>query len=492
MKFIHDDFLLRTRTAVRLYHQFAEEEPIFDYHCHLSSRDIAENRQFRNLFEIWLEGDHYKWRAMRANGVAERYCTGTATPFEKFQAWAGTVPHTLRNPLYHWTHLELKRYFGIDELLDEESAKRIWKKASQLLATPELSTQGILKRFNVVALCTTDDPVDDLEHHRVLAASDLKTRVLPTFRPDKALAVHQPVQFNAWVKRLEEAADVEVGNLVQFLEALNQRHVDFHAHGCRLSDHGLTSCYADFCSLKRASAIFNRARRGRAASPVEQAQFGAFMMLFFGRLDAEKGWTKQLHLGALRNNNTRLLSELGPDTGFDSIGDYSQGPALAAYLDALEREKALPKTIIYNSNPADNYLFATMLGNFPGSIPGKTQMGSGWWFLDQKEGMEWQINALSNLGLLSRFVGMVTDSRSFMSYPRHEYFRRVLCNLIGRDVENGEIPNDESLLGPMIRNICYANAQQYLALPNAVAGSIGARTFLSAATPKRSSAPKGL
>ena len=465
MSFIHKDFLLRTRTAARLYHQFADGEPIFDYHCHLSPRDIAENRQFKNLFEIWLEGDHYKWRAMRANGVAERYCTGAATPFEKFQAWASTVPQTLRNPLYHWTHLELKRYFGIDELLNEGSAERIWKKTSQLLATPELSAQGILKRFNVVALCTTDDPVDNLEHHRALAASDLATQVLPTFRPDKALTVHQPAPFNAWVKRLEEAANLEVSNLAQFLATLRQRHDCFHEHGCRLSDHGLTSCYADFCSLKTASGIFDRARKGRAASPTEQAQFAAFMMLFFGRLDAEKGWTKQLHLGALRNNNTRLLSELGPDTGFDSIGDYPQGAALAAYLDALEREKALPKTIIYNSNPADNYLYATMLGNFPGSIPAKTQMGSGWWFLDQKEGMEWQLNALSNLGLLSRFVGMVTDSRSFMSYPRHEYFRRVLCNLIGRDVENGEIPDDDSLVGPMIRNICCGNAKAYLALP---------------------------
>ena len=411
---------------------------------------------------------------MRANGVAERYCTGAATPLEKFRAWAATVPHTLRNPLYHWTHLELKRYFGIDELLDEESALGIWNKTAEQLATPELSAQGILKRFNVVALCTTDDPTDNLEHHRALAASGFSTRVLPTFRPDKALTVHQPVQFNAWVKRLEQAANMEVRNLPQFLEALHARHEYFHAQGCRLSDHGLAQCYSDFCSLKTAAAIFARARRGRAASPVEQGQFGAFMMLFFGRLDADKGWTKQLHLGALRNSNTRLLRELGPDTGFDSIGDYPQGTGLAAYLDALEREQALPRTIIYNSNPADNYLFATMLGNFPGSIPAKVQLGSGWWFLDQKEGMEWQLNALSNMGLLSRFVGMVTDSRSFMSYPRHEYFRRVLCNLIGRDVENGEIPSDEKLLGPMIRNICFGNARRYLAIPDVGSGA-GAR-----------------
>lgn len=471
MKFIHPDFLLQTRTAARLYHQFAEAEPIFDYHCHLSPRDIAVNRQFANLFEIWLEGDHYKWRAMRANGVPERFCTGAAKPFEKFQAWAATVPRTLRNPLYHWTHLELKRYFGIDELLNEKSAARIWKRAGERLATPGLSAQGILKRFKVAALCTTDDPTDSLEHHQALAASGLATRVLPAFRPDKALGVRQPALFNEWIKRLEQAADQDIGSLAQLLAALEARHDYFHAHGCRLSDHGLTQCYADFCSQKTAGAIFDRARRGRAASPVEQAQFGAFMMLFFGRLDAEKGWTKQLHLGALRNNNTRLLSQLGPDTGFDSIGDYPQGVALAAYLNALDREQALPKTIIYNINPADNYLFATMLGNFPGDgIAAKVQMGSGWWFLDQKEGMEWQLNALSNLGLLSRFVGMVTDSRSFMSYPRHEYFRRVLCNLIGRDVENGELPKDEKLLGTMIRDICYANARQYLAVPDTGSG----------------------
>ena len=478
MKFIHPDFLLYTKTAARLYHQYAEAEPIFDYHCHLSPRDIAENRQFKDLFEIWLEGDHYKWRAMRANGVEERFCTGAAKPFEKFQAWAATVPHTLRNPLYHWTHLELKRYFGIDELLDEETAARIWKKASEGLASPEFSTQGILKRFKVAALCTTDDPTDSLEHHRALAASGLPTRVLPTFRPDKALAVHQPTQFNEWIKRMEKAADTEIPDLVHMLEALHVRHDYFHSQGCRLSDHGLSQCYSDFCTLKTASAIFARARRGRAASPAEQGQFGAFMMLFFGRLDADKGWTKQLHLGALRNTNTRLLSQLGPDTGFDSIGDYPQGTALVAYLDALERERALPKTIIYNINPTDNYLFATMIGNYPGDgIPAKVQMGSGWWFLDQKEAMEWQLNALSNLGLLSRFVGMVTDSRSFMSYPRHEYFRRVLSNLIGADVERGELPDDKTLLGPMIRNICFANARQYLAVPG-MGSAIEARQAL--------------
>lgn len=466
MSFIHPDFLLQTRTAARLYHQYAADEPIFDYHCHLSPGDIARNRQFANLFEIWLEGDHYKWRAMRANGVPERFCTGDASPFEKFKAWAATVPRTLRNPLYHWTHLELKRYFGIDEPLEERSAARIWKQAAERLATPGLSAWGILRRFKVAVVGTTDDPTDDLAHHRALAASGLATRVLPTFRPDRGLAVHQPVPFNQWVQRLEAAANVEIRGLGSFLEALEKRHDYFHACGCRLSDHGLARCYTEDTTLKAAGAIFNRARRGRAASPAEQARFGALLMRFFGRLNAGKDWTMQLHLGPLRNTNTRRLGQLGPDTGFDSIGDYPQGVALAAFLDALDREQALPRTILYNSNPADNYLFAAMTGNFPGDgRAAKVQMGSGWWFLDQKEGMEWQLNALSNLGLLSRFVGMVTDSRSFMSFPRHEYFRRVLCNLVGRDAENGELPKDLKRLGPMVRDICYANAQQYLALP---------------------------
>ena len=466
MPFIHEDFLLGTKTARKLYHQYAEAEPIFDYHCHISPRDIAANRQFKNLFEIWLEGDHYKWRAMRTNGVAERFCTGSASPFDKFKAWAATVPHTLRNPLYHWTHLELKRYFGIAELLDEKTAGKIWKKANEKLATPELTTQAILKKFKVKVVCTTDDPVDSLEHHRAFAAQGHPTKMLPAFRPDKALTVNQPAGFNPWVEQLAAASNVDINGFSAFVTALRKRHDFFHSQGCRLSDHGLNHCFAGFCSEKTAAEIFARARRGEAVSPPEHEQFASFMMLFFGKLDAARGWTKQLHLGALRSANTRLLKQLGPDTGFDSIGDWPQSSALASYLDRLDQENALPKTIIYNLNPADNYAFATMIGNFQdGTIPGKIQFGSGWWFLDQKEGMEWQMNALSNLGLLSRFIGMITDSRSFMSYPRHEYFRRTLCNLIGRDVESGGLPNDEKLLGPMVRNICYANAKNYLAFP---------------------------
>jgi glucuronate isomerase len=465
MPFIHDNFLLGTKTARRLYHDYADAEPIFDYHCHLSPSDIASDRQFKNLFEIWLEGDHYKWRAMRSNGVAEKYCTGDASPYEKFLAWAKTVPHTVRNPLYHWTHLELKRYFGISELLDEKSAKKIWDKANEQLAKPALSTQGILKKFKVKLVGTTDDPADSLADHQAFARLGHSTKMLPAFRPDKALTVNSPVHFNRWVERLSEASNIDVNGFSAFVTALKKRHDFFHAQGCRISDHGMDRCFADFCTEKVAAGIFDKARRGEAASPEEYSQFASYMMLYFGRLDAKRGWVKQLHLGAMRNNNTRLLKKLGPDTGFDSIGDWPLAQSLAAYLDKLDSEDALPKTIIYNSNPADNYVFATMIGNFQdGSVPGKVQFGSGWWFLDQKEAMEWQINALSNLGLLSRFVGMITDSRSFMSYPRHEYFRRTLCNLIGRDVENGEIPNDDGLLGGLIRHICYGNAARYFGI----------------------------
>jgi glucuronate isomerase len=464
--FIHEDFLLGSKAARRIYHKYAAEEPIFDYHCHIPPKDIAENRSFRNLFEIWLEGDHYKWRAMRSNGVPEKFVTGSASPEEKFRAWAETVPHTLRNPLYHWTHLELKRYFGITDLLDAKSATKVWKKANAMLATPEFSTQGILKKMNVRVVCTTDDPVDSLEHHKAFAKQGHPTRMLPAFRPDKALSVDQPKAFNAWTDRLAEVSGKSTGSFSSFLEAIDDRHAFFHSQGCRLSDHGMDHCFADFCTEKEAAAVFSKARAGKAVSTQEHARYASFLMLYFGHLDAKRGWTKQLHLGALRNNNARLLGSLGPDTGFDSIGDDSQARTLAAYLNRLDSENLLPKTVIYNLNPADNYVFATMIGNFQdGTVPGKIQYGSGWWFLDQKEGMEWQMNALSSLGLLSRFIGMITDSRSFMSYPRHEYFRRTLCNLIGRDIEQGLIPDDDGLVGPMIRNICYANARDYMNFP---------------------------
>jgi glucuronate isomerase len=465
MEFLDDDFLLHSRTARNLYHRYAADAPILDYHSHLPPADLANDRRFANLYEPWLEGDHYKWRAMRANGISERFCSGDAAPYDKFVAWARTVPATVRNPLYQWTHLELRRYFGISELLDESSAKRIWDRANHSLQTEELNAQGILKKFKVRVQCTTDDPCDDLTPHQRLNSAVLGFRMYPTFRPDKALRVDLPEVFVPWVRRLEAASGIAVSSLRDFLDALKQRHDFFHGVGGRLSDHGLNYCYATPCTEKQAGDIFAKARAGQGADALEHERFASFLMLFFGRLDAARGWTKQLHLGALRNLNTRAMQELGADSGFDAVGDERQAERLAKYLDALEREHCLPKTIVYNVNPTDNYVLATVAGSFQDdSVPGKIQFGSAWWFLDTKDGMEAQIDALSNVGLLSRFVGMLTDSRSFMSFPRHEYFRRVLCNLLGRDVENGELPNDEKLLGGMVRNICYENAFSYLGL----------------------------
>lgn len=463
--FLDESFLLHTATARRLYERYAAPQPILDYHCHLSPQDIASNRRFETLADIWLEGDHYKWRAMRANGVAERFCTGDASPYEKFTAWAATVPRCLRNPLYHWTHLELRRYFSIEELLDETTARRIWDRANEQLQAGSLDAHGILAKFRVRALCTTDDPADDLYAHERVKASGLATRVYPAFRPDRALEVHDPKSFNAWVDRLAAVADVHIAGLDDFLEALGRRHQAFHDAGGRLSDHGLPWCYATACSDRQVATVFDNARAGRAASPDDQAAFASYLMLFFGRLDAAKGWTKQLHLGARRSANTRVVQAVGRDTGYDSIGDWPQADALGTYLDRLERDEALPQTIVYNVNPGDNYMVASMIGNFQaGRRPGKIQFGSGWWFLDQKEGMEWQLNALSNAGLLAPFVGMTTDSRSFMSYPRHEYFRRVLCNMIGSEVERGELPDDDTLIGRLIEDVSFGNAERYFGL----------------------------
>jgi glucuronate isomerase len=474
MSFINEQFLLRSQTARRLYEKYAAPQPIFDYHCHLSPKDIAENRRFNNLHEIWLEGDHYKWRAMRANGVAEEYCTGNIEPYEKFLAWAKTVPNTLRNPLYHWTHLELQRYFGISDLLDDKSARKIWDRANEQLQSGDLTTHGILKKFRVTALCTTDDPTDSLEHHERIQASGLATRVFPAFRPDAATKVCDPPAFNSWIEKLSGCTDVDISDFAKFLDALQTRHDHFHEHGCRLSDHGLSSCPAGYCSRAEAEAMFSKARRGEAADASDAARFAGFLMIFLGELDAKRGWTKQLHIGAARNNSARMMKTLGKDVGFDSIGDGLQVSALVNYLDQLDRSNHLPRMILYNVNPSDNYAFATVANSFQdGSIPGKVQFGTGWWFLDQKEGIEWQLNALSNCGLLSRFVGMVTDSRSFMSYPRHEYFRRVLCNLIGSEMEAGELPQDDALLGSMIANICHGNALAYFQLPGSADGVNG-------------------
>ncbi|HKV82038.1 MAG TPA: glucuronate isomerase [Candidatus Sulfotelmatobacter sp.] len=463
--FLDENFLLSNDVSQKLYHHYATPQPILDYHCHLPVKDIAENRRFANLFEIWLDGDHYKWRAMRANGVAERYITGDAAAYDKFLAWARTVPYTLRNPLYHWTHLELQRYFGITDLLDEASAPSIWERANADLSQ-KLTAHEILRKFRVEVVCTTDDPTDDLCHHRAIANSDLNTRVFPAFRPDKALTIGNP-EFLTWTEKLSKAANVDIRNLNGLLDALRKRHEDFHSAGCRLSDHGLDLCYATPCPEKAAAATFESARNRKAISGGEAAQFASFMMLFFARLDAEKGWTKQLHLGALRNVNSAARNAIGPDTGYDTVGDFPQIRPLACYLDLLARKNALPRMILYNNNPADTFALATLIGCFQnGSQPGKIQYGSAWWFLDQKEGITAQLNALSNVGLLSRFVGMVTDSRSFMSYPRHEYFRRVLCNVIGQEVAAGELPDNEALLGRLIQDVCYQNARNYLHLPD--------------------------
>ena len=470
MAFLDDDFLLHGASARRLYHEHAAVQPILDFHSHLPPVDVAADRRFETLFEVWLEGDHYKWRAMRANGIAERCCTGDASPYDKFLAWAATVPQCVRNPLYHWTHLELRRYFGIEELLDPSSAPRVWERANERLRDASLSATGMLRRFDVRVLCTTDDPADPLADHDGINSRAGGPRVYPTFRPDAALRVDAPVEFVAWVQRLGAQADVHVTALPLFLDALSRRHDAFHAAGARMSDHGLPYCHATPCAEGEASRIFDRAMSGDAATPDEHERFASFLMLFFGHLDARKGWTKQLHLGARRNVNTRMDGSLGRDTGFDAMGDWPQVKALAAYLDALDQDAALPRTIVYNSNPADNHPMATMIGAFQdGEIPGKIQLGSAWWFLDQKHGIEAQLDALSDTGLLSRFVGMVTDSRSFMSFPRHEYFRRVLCNVLGSEVDRGELPDDFALLGGMVEAICYGNAERYLRLemPNA-------------------------
>jgi glucuronate isomerase len=463
--FITEDFLLQSEPARKLYHDYARDEPIFDYHCHLSPGEIASNRRFENLYEIWLAGDHYKWRAMRANGVPEELCTGDGSPKEKFMAWAKSVPNTLRNPLYHWSHLELKRYFGIDLLIDESTAEEIWRQANARLAEPDFCVHGILDRFKVRVICTTDDPTSTLEDHQEIDKSDLKTRVYPAFRPDRAFRVDDPEDFNAWCDKLAGVSRIDTSSFTGLLDALRQRHDFFHSRGARLSDHGLTSCPQGPCSEEQARNIFDRARSGQSATPEEKERFSYAMMIFFGRLDAEKGWTKQMHLGALRATNTRLRKRAGNDIGTDSIDDAPQAVALSRYFDQLDSEGSLPKFILYNLNPADNYLLASMIGNFQdGSSVGKIQFGAGWWFLDQKEAMEWQMNALSNNGLLAHFVGMLTDSRSFLSYCRHEYFRRVLCNLIGTDLVNGELPDDYDLVGGMVRRICYQNAADYFGM----------------------------
>jgi glucuronate isomerase len=461
-KFMDKDFLLHTETAKELYHNHAAKMPIFDYHCHINPKEIAEDKQFENITQIWLYGDHYKWRGMRTNGVDEKYCTGNASDWEKFEKWAETVPYTLRNPLFHWTHLELKKFFGIDKVLSPATANEIWDECNAKLQLPEYSARGIIRMANVHTICTTDDPIDSLEYHQQIKASGFEVAVLPAWRPDKAMAVENVKTYNDYLDKLSISANMKIASFADLMAALDNRHQFFHDNGCRLSDHGIETFIAEDYIQLEIEQIFAKVRSGAVLSSEEVGKFKSCMLYEFGIMDHSRGWTQQFHFGVLRNNNTRLFKQLGADVGFDSIGDFEIGKPLAKFLDRLDTNNQLAKTILYNINPGDNELIGTMIGNFQdGSVPGKMQFGSGWWFLDQKDGMEKQINALSNLGLLSRFVGMLTDSRSFLSYTRHEYFRRTLCNILGNDVENGEIPHDMELLGTMVENICFNNAKSY-------------------------------
>lgn len=460
--FMDDNFLLDTKSAELLYHEYAATMPIIDYHNHLIPQQVAENISFENITQVWLYGDHYKWRAMRTNGVPEKFITGDATDEEKFLKWAETVPYTLRNPLYHWTHLELKRYFGIENLLDATTANEVYKNCNRLLQLPENNVQGLLHKMNVEIICTTDDPVDTLEYHRAMKQSGAALKMYPAFRPDKAMAVEDTVTFNKYLSALEKASGISISRYDDYLSALKNRHDFFAENGCKVSDHGLEEIYADDYTGNEIEQIFNKVRSGNSLSISETRKFKSAMLYELALLDHEKNWVQQYHLGALRNNNSRMMQLLGPDTGWDSIGDFSHAKSLAKFLNRLDSNNRLAKTILYNLNPSDNELMATMIGNFnDGSVAGKIQWGSAWWFLDQKHGMTEQINTLSNMGLLSRFVGMLTDSRSFLSFPRHEYFRRLLCNLFGSEIESGELPNDTQWIGKIIRDICYYNAKNY-------------------------------
>ncbi len=460
--FLDEHFLLKNKTAQTLYHEFAKDMPIIDYHNHLPADQIANNINFANLTQVWLYGDHYKWRAMRTNGINEKYCTGNATDFEKFEQWAATVPYTLRNPLYHWTHLELQRYFNIHTILNADTAKDIYEQATALLQTPEYGVRGLLAKMNVKTLCTTDDPIDDLAHHQSILNEKIDLKVLPAFRPDKAMNVDVAASFNEYVNKVEAASNIAVNNYADYLKALKARHDFFASMGASVSDHGLEQVYAEDYTEIEINHIFDKIRAGNELTYSENLKIKSALLIEFAIWDCEKGWVQQYHLGALRNNNARMLSQLGPDTGWDSIGDFSQAKALARFLNKLDTNNQLAKTIIYNLNPADNELMATMIGNYnDGSSAGKIQYGSSWWFLDQKDGMTKQINALSNMGLLSKFVGMLTDSRSFLSFPRHEYFRRLLCTLLGEEIENGELPNDIAWTGKIVQDICFNNAKRY-------------------------------
>jgi glucuronate isomerase len=462
-EFITEDFLLQTETARTLYHEHAKKMPIYDYHCHLPADLIASDHKFDNITQAWLYGDHYKWRAMRANGVPEQYITGDASDYEKFERWAQTVPCCLRNPLYHWTHLELKNPFGIkDKLLGPDTAKEIYETTSEMLRTPQFSVRNIMRKMNVKLVYTTEGPLDSLEHHKKIRSDGFEIKVHTAFRPDQAMAVEDLQSLNAFIDKLEKICNMQIADFPSYIEALRNRHSYFHQNGCRLSDHGLETAYAEDYTDSEIKNIFNKIRSGKEPDATESLKFKSAMLFELALMDHESGWVQQFHLGALRNNSTRLFNDLGRDVGGDSMGDFQTAEPLSKFLDRLDKSNELPKTILYNLNPRDNALCATMVGNFQdGSVPGKMQYGSAWWFLDQKDGMEEQMNILSNMGLLSRFVGMLTDSRSFLSYPRHEYFRRILCNMLGNDVETGLLPNDLELLGKMVEDICFNNAKNY-------------------------------
>ena len=460
--FIHADFLLQSKPACTLYHDYAESLPIIDYHCHLPPQHVAEDKRWENLAQVWLGGDHYKWRALRANGVDERFITGDATDHEKFQKFSETMPYLLRNPLYDWSHLELNRYFGITEALTPDTADSIWKRANAKLAKDDFSARGFMKRSHVRLVCTTDDPADTLEHHAHVRSNPFGVQMLPTWRPDKALAIDRPEFWNAWLNKLSAVARQPICVLDDLMQVLQKRHDFFASLGCRLSDYGIETVVAEPYTEAEVRQIFEKVRDGGVATPAEVTQFRSAMLFEFGRMDAAANWTWQIHYGALRNNNTRMFRQLGPDTGFDSIGDWPVAQAMSRLFDRLDQIDALPRTILYTLNPRDNEVLGTMLGNFQrGPIAGKIQLGSGWWFNDQKDGMLRQLEALSQLGLLSRFAGMLTDSRSFLSYPRHEYFRRLLCNLLGNDIVTGQIPNDLPWIGGIVQDICYRNAVRY-------------------------------
>ncbi len=460
--FLNENFLLDTETAIRLYHGHVKDLPIIDYHNHLPPDEIASDKIYNNITQVWLQGDHYKWRAMRAFGIDEKYITGDASDKDKFLKWAETVPHTLRNPLYHWTHLELQRYFGISKLLNPESAEEIYDQTSEQLQSKEFSAVGLLKKMKVEVVCTTDDPIDNLTYHQQIRERNSSLKVLPTFRPDKAMDFSDQETFQAYLKKLVNLTGIEISSFEQYMSALSARHDYFHSLSCRLSDHGLSHLEAEEVSSDLAASLFSKILNGTSLNNLEQSQLRSAFLLAIAKLNHDKGWVQQFHLGALRNNNQRMLRELGPDTGFDSIGDFIQAQQMSRFFDRLDNTNQLAKTITYNLNPSDNEVFAAMMGNYnDGTVRGKMQYGAAWWFLDQLDGMEKQINALSNIGLLSCSVGMLTDSRSFLSFPRHEYFRRLLCNIIGRDIENGLIPNDEKMTAEMVRNICYFNAVSY-------------------------------